>query len=66
MPGPKNGERPYLAVPKPAFLDPVLGLFSVLACCPGQSFVWSLAILLTHQPNQTISPLYTPGLTNNR
>jgi len=27
MPGPKNGERPYLAVPKPTFWDPILGLF---------------------------------------
>jgi len=28
MPDAKNGERPYLAVPKPAFWDPILGLFS--------------------------------------
>jgi len=26
MPGPKNGERPYLAVPEPTFWGPFLGL----------------------------------------
>jgi len=30
MPRPKNGERPYLVVPKPTFWDPFLGLFSAL------------------------------------
>jgi len=30
MPGVKNGERPYLAVPKPGFWDPILGLFSAI------------------------------------
>jgi len=27
MPGPKNGERPYLAVPVPLFLDPFFASF---------------------------------------
>jgi len=27
-PHPKNGERPYLATPKPGFLGPIFGLFS--------------------------------------
>jgi len=27
MPGAKNGERPYLAVPVPSFLDPFFGIF---------------------------------------
>jgi len=26
MPGAKNGERPYLATPKPGFLGPIFGL----------------------------------------
>jgi len=26
MPGVKNGERPYLATPKPGFLGPIFGL----------------------------------------
>jgi len=28
MPGPKNGERPYLATPKPGFWDPIFGHIS--------------------------------------
>jgi len=27
MPGAKNGERPYLAVPEPGFLDPKIRVF---------------------------------------
>jgi len=28
MPGPKNGERPYLAVPEAGFSTPILACFS--------------------------------------
>jgi len=34
MPDAKNGERPYLAVPKPTFWDPVFGCFSGIFVLP--------------------------------
>jgi len=33
MPEPKNGERPYLAVPETPFLGVIFGLFYRHFCC---------------------------------
>jgi len=35
MPEPKNGERPYLAVPETPFLGVVFGSFSAISTGPG-------------------------------
>jgi len=51
IPGPKNGERPYLAPSVPSFLDPFLARFSATFCSPQPP--WSLRLPLpnTTQPN---------------
>jgi len=41
MPGVKNGERPYLATPKPEIPGPIFGLFFAVLV-PGEASVWSV------------------------
>jgi len=54
MPGAKNGERPYLAVPEAGFLGPIFGLISGLFCSRRGvvvQFVASPNILTTRPPS---------------
>jgi len=43
-PHPKNGERPYLATPKPGFLGPIFGLFSGILVA-GVASPWPIVVL---------------------
>jgi len=55
MPGPKNGERPYLAPPKPVFLGPILGpKMRVL----GSGWAWVRSRLRIQPALTPISGLY--------
>jgi len=55
MPGAKNGERPYLAVPKPAFWDPFFGAFSPIsvATLPNVThlFYYPATLILIYLPH---------------
>jgi len=55
MPGAKNGERPYLAVPKPGFWDPFFGAFSPIsvATLPNVThlFYYPATLILIYLPH---------------
>jgi len=52
-PHPKNGERPYLATPKPGFSGPIFGLISWFLAS-GAASPWPIVAL----PIPTTGPLY--------
>jgi len=60
MPGPKNGERPYLAVPETPFLGVVFGHFPA----PTYSFPILFCRNPTPAPNRTHLLYTTQPLTN--
>jgi len=50
MPWPKNGERPYLAVPEATFWGLFLGLFSGIFVASQFYFYFNCLPINTHQP----------------
>jgi len=65
MPGAKNGERPYLAPPKPGFLGPIFGLIYQDFRPRWGEVRWNVSVAPSHppisnRPGLFVAHLYLP------